>query len=284
MTKRQLIALLAELGVRPNRKLGQNFLVDNNLLDAIVRDARPLPGERILEIGPGTGSLTRRLLAAGCQVSAVELDRRLANYLRAAFSDEPRLRLTEADACKVDYDALMGPGAYRCIANLPYAGSSVMLAKMTELRNPPREMSVLLQLEMAARLAAAPGGKDFGALTVCVQLVYCVQQLRTIPAAVFHPSPEVDSALVRMILRQPQWSQPRRAMALEIARIGFSQRRKKMLSLLSRRFGRECVCAAFAELNIDADLRAERMTVPGFVDLAGCLMEKSPAYFRDTRS
>ena len=156
MTKKELLAVLAELDLHPSRRLGQSFMVDPNMLDAIVRDAAPVAGEAVLEIGPGLGALTRRLLAAGCRVTAVELDRRLAAYLRRTFADSPGFRLVEGDACRLDLGSLMGE-AYRCVSNLPYASSSVILVRLAAADPPPLEIVALLQKEMAARLAAETG-------------------------------------------------------------------------------------------------------------------------------
>ncbi len=273
MTKKELVVLLDQLEIRPSRKLGQNFLVDTNLLNAIVRDAAPAPGENILEVGPGTGVLTRKLLEAGARVTSVEIDHRLAAYLREAFADQDTFRLIEADACKQNYDDVMGEAPYRCIANLPYASSSVLLAKMTELRNAPVDMFVLLQREMADRLGASPGTKQYGALSVTIGLCYSVKQLRSIPPNVFFPPPEVDSCLVRLCRHETAYPLCERELAHQLARIGFSQRRKKMLNLICKSFDRAVVTAAFARLGLSPDLRAEQLPVAGFVELAACLSE-----------
>jgi len=272
MTKRELTDLLRELGVRPNPRLGQNFLVDKNLLSAIVRDAAPRPGERVLEIGPGPGQLTRRLLAAGCHVTAVELDSRLAGYLAAAFAGEPRFRLVHGDACKIDLAALMGPDRYRVIANLPYSCSSVLLAQCSALPHPPEDLFVLLQQEMAARLTAAPGSKAYGVLTVSVGITYSVARRRTIPPSVFHPAPEVDSASVQLQQREPLPDTALRSLALRIARAGFAQRRKKMRGRLTEVWDPAVIESAYAALNLAPGLRAEELSISGYLALARQLL------------
>lgn len=271
MTKTELLTLLGELEVHPSRALGQNFLIDANLLDWTVRTAAPCAGEPLLEIGAGTGVLTARLLDAGAQVLAVEIDRRLAAYLRRRFADNPNLRLVEGDACDLDYDTHLGAAPYRCIANLPYAVSSVVIAHLLELRNPPRELFVLLQVEMAERLQAGPGSKAYGALSVLVQLDYQVKILRRVSPAVFFPAPEVGSAYVRFQRRPEPVSPGLRRQVRTLARLGFGQRRKQFRKLLCAQFAVTAVTAAFARLGLPADVRAEALPVETFKALAAAL-------------
>jgi len=136
MKKAELCALFERLGLHPSRKLGQNFLVDVNLLEAMVRDAAPMAGERILEIGPGAGTMTEKLLESGCDLTAVEIDYRLVSWLRERFAGKSNFRLLEGDACKLDYQQIFGEAPYRCIANLPYSCGSVFLANISEQPNP----------------------------------------------------------------------------------------------------------------------------------------------------
>jgi 16S rRNA (adenine1518-N6/adenine1519-N6)-dimethyltransferase len=275
MTKNELLQVLASLDLTPSRRLGQNFLIDQNLLAAMMRNAEPRPGEAILEIGPGTGVLTRKLLEAGCRLTAVEFDRRLASYLKTELGSHENFRLIEGDACRVDIDELMGTEPYRCIANLPYSSSTVLLGKALELDNPPREFFVLLQREMAERLAAVPGTKAYGALTVRIQLCYNVSLVRKIPPEVFFPPPAVESAYVRLTLKEGLQEKPFRTFAGQLVRAGFSQRRKKMLRLLQGKFGGGRLPEVFAEQGISADARAESLSVEQFRALAETLFAKA---------
>jgi 16S rRNA (adenine1518-N6/adenine1519-N6)-dimethyltransferase len=275
MKKHELLPLLETLGVFPSRKLGQNFLIDANMLDAMVRDAAPKEGESILEVGPGTGVLTRRLLAAGCRVTAVEFDHRLSAYLNGALGTDPRLRLVQADACKLNYDELMGSGPWRCIANLPYSCSSVFLAKAIEAVNPPSELFVLLQLEMARRLAAKERTPDYGALTVMLQMLYQVEIVRRVPGSVFYPPPDVDSAFVAMRRRPDALSGPVRLTAVRVAKLGFGHRRKKLARLLEEAAAPETIANAFAALGISPDARAEELPVDLWPKLAARLVPES---------
>jgi 16S rRNA (adenine1518-N6/adenine1519-N6)-dimethyltransferase len=268
----ELRGLLASLGVHPSRGLGQNFLVDGNMLEALVRHAAPSPGQVVLEVGPGTGLLTARLLAAGCQVTAIELDHRLAAYLRQRFAGESGFRLIEEDACRADYPKLFGAAPFRCIANLPYSCSTPFLAAMAELDHAPTDLHVLLQREMAERLAAAPGTPDYGAVSVRVQLRYSVRVLRTVPAQVFWPPPAVASAFARFELLPEGYPAAQRRLAGELAGVVFAQRRKQAAKLLARHLGD---AARAQELlrsaGLSPEARGEVFTVADFARLAACL-------------
>ena len=198
MTKYDILKILNKLDMHPSRKLGQNFLIDPNLLQAMVQDANPQADEQILEIGPGTGVLTRELLAAKAKVTSVELDHRLAGFLRDDLANFANFTIIEGDACRQDYDEIFTDQPYRCIANLPYACSSVLIAKLLATKNSPQEMYILLQKEMADRLAAVPGTKNYGALSVQVQLKYKVKTMRKVPKEVFLPPPDVGSSFVQL--------------------------------------------------------------------------------------
>ncbi len=271
MTKTELLHLLTRLDLQPSRRLGQNFLIDQNLLEAMVRLAAPKPGESILEVGPGTGVLTRHLLAAGSNVTAVEFDHRLAAYLRDEFQEAGNFRLVEADACRLNYDDLMGPDPYRCIANLPYAASSVLLANFLALCNPPVEMFVLLQREMAERLAAPPATKDYGALSVRIQMIYQVAIARRVPPSVFFPPPAVESAYVHLRLRDTLPTLEFRKSAATIVRAAFSQRRKKLINLLKPHADAGRLERCFSDLGLPDDVRAEAVSVPIFQQLVEAL-------------
>lgn len=268
MRKQELMPILAELGVQPSRRLGQNFLVDKNMLDAMIRDASPQRDEFVLEIGPGTGVLTQRLIDAGCRLTAVEFDHRLAGYLRQRFADVEHFRLIEGDACKQNYDELMPHQTWRCIANLPYACSSVFIARLLEGRFLPQELWVLLQYEMGRRLAAEVGSADYGALTVQVQLFYDVEIARKVPPGVFYPPPEVDSAYVCLRRKKDEMKREEIELAILLAKTGFSQRRKKLCRLLEKLYSREVIATVFANMGLAEDIRAEKLSPSDWIVLA----------------
>ncbi|MBP5672147.1 MAG: ribosomal RNA small subunit methyltransferase A [Victivallales bacterium] len=275
MNKSELLALMERLEIHPSRRLGQNFLMDPNMLDSLVRIAGVAAGDSVLEVGPGTGVLTERMLSAGARVQAVELDHRLAQYLREErFKGVDGFSLLEADACKTDFDELMGESPFRCIANLPYSCSSQLLASLSGMRNPPQDIHVLLQKEMADRLVAKSGTKEYGVLTVRLGLLYEISVMKTIPKNVFFPPPEVTSAFVRMKLRAERPSREIFASVSHVAGLAFSQRRKKSCRMLEPEYGAERVAAAFAAAGLPEDVRADGITPKAYVRLGMELMSK----------
>jgi 16S rRNA (adenine1518-N6/adenine1519-N6)-dimethyltransferase len=278
MTKRELIDVLAAIGVRPSRKLGQNFLIDPNMLDALVRDAAPRPGQTVLEVGPGTGTLTRRLLEAGCRVVAVELDARLHDYLSSELGAHPHLTLVRGDACRIDLETYVGTQPYRCIANLPYSSSSVFLAHVMNSANMPTDMALLLQREMADRLAAQPATSNYGALSVRVQIRYQVDIVRKVPPQVFFPAPEVESAYARLAGINPQLPKSRQLSVDKLTKCAFQQRRKKLLRTLAKVAPIDILTEAFETLEIPQNSRPEELTPDNFAALAACLESHSIPY------
>lgn len=272
MKKAELCALFERLGLHPSRKLGQNFLVDTNLLEALVRDAALLPGERILEIGPGAGTLTEKLLSSLCQVTAVEIDHRLASWLRERFAGESNFTLLEGDACKLNYQQILGDAPYRCIANLPYSCASVFLANISEQANPPQEMFVLLQKEMGDRLVAGAGSKDYGVLSVRLAWRYQVTMLRTISPKVFFPEPEVTSAFLKLRLKENLPPSEILKAASRIAGCAFSQRRKKAAKLLQALFPAPLLNDAFLRLGLSLEARAENLSPDHYLKLAEIML------------
>jgi len=275
MNKSELLALLERLEIHPSRRLGQNFLIDPNMLDSLVRSAGVVQGDTILEIGPGTGTLTERMLAAGARVQAIELDHRLAGYLRdERFKDDKAFSLLEADACRTDLDRLMGEAPFRCVANLPYSCSSQLLASLTSMTNQPQDIHVLLQKEMADRLTAKAGTKEYGVLTVRLGLLYEISTVKTIPKNVFFPPPEVVSAFVRMRLRPKRPPRDVMASVSHVAGLAFGQRRKKTCRMLEPEYGAERVAAAFAAASLTEDVRADAITPQAYVRLGMELMKQ----------
>ena len=272
MNKAELLALLATMDIKPSRKLGQNFLLDPNLLDSMVRLAEVQSGQRILEIGPGTGALTERLLAADVDLTAIELDHRLAAYLQGRFGGRTGFRLVEADACKTDLDEVMGAEPFRCIANLPYSCSSQLLAGLASMANPPADIYCLLQKEMAERLSAREGTKEYGVLTVRLGLRYRTSIVKTIDPKVFFPPPEVTSAFTHLEKLPVQPDGALVQAASRIAGIAFAQRRKKSRKLLAAEFPEDAVAKAFAACSLPEDTRADDISVAAYAALAKELM------------
>ena len=271
MNKEKLLKTLESMDMRPGRGLGQNFLQDNNLLEYIVRSAGIGEGDKILETGPGFGVLTELMLAKGADVTAIEYDHRLADYLRKNF-DGKNFHLIEADACKVDLVELTSKfDKYYAVANLPYAISSVFIARLLELANPPEKMVFMLQKEMGQRLAAVPGIKNYGSLSVRTQLLYDVKILRVVPPEVFYPPPKVDSAIVEFVLKSELPSPKLVKHLSKLVKHAFEQRRKQMGKVLGKIYGREKIEEAFAKLDMPLEIRPDKLSVADFVKLTDTL-------------
>lgn len=273
MKNAEMNLLLSAAGVRPNRKLGQNFLIDENFLDWIVRESGAAQGVNILEVGPGFGALTRRMLALGATVTAVEFDRRIAEWLRQNLSPAG-LNLIEGDACRVRLDEIYPDAPYRFVSNLPYSAGTIVVANLLDSGNPPEEMLIMLQKEVALRLAAEPGTGDYGALSVRVQTLYEAQPMRIAPPEMFHPRPEVDSCVIRLKrLADPPSAEYRKKLS-RIVRLAFGQRRKKMIKQLAGTFGRDVMDEIYREVGLPEDIRAERVSVVQFRRITDLLLDR----------
>ena len=260
---------LKEIGVSPVKTLGQNFLHDQNLARWIVDQAQITPEDYVVEIGPGLGALTRFLLEKGAHVLAIEKDARLANFLRSRFEDK-RLEIVNADALKFDPRVLFAHRCVKLIGNLPYNISSPLLLKFLEYPSPICLHVLTLQKEMAMRLSASSCTRDYGALTLGVQLHHHVKYLRSVPANVFLPRPDVDSAVVRFAPRDPlELPEHDDELLLKLIRIGFSQRRKQVRKLLREYAGDWNAIASC--LNIDPNARAEELSLLRWIALANCV-------------
>ncbi len=274
MNKRELFSALDSIGMRPGRGLGQNFLLDNNLLDSIVRLANPVPDEVILEVGPGFGVLTRKLLETGADVYAVEFDHRIAEYLRKHL-EANNFHLLEADACRVNYRVFLPAGRpFRVIANLPYSISTIFIARMLELQEPPEGMLLMLQREMGERLVATPGSKEYGAISVRVQLSYQVTLAKVVPPEVFFPPPEVESALVafQRLRRDGLNSEVYRKLP-GVVKTVFAQRRKQLGKLLGQNYGKPKGIDALAKLGLSPEIRPDKLTVEQYIQLTRLLFD-----------
>jgi 16S rRNA (adenine1518-N6/adenine1519-N6)-dimethyltransferase len=250
---------LRAFGIRPNRELGQNFLIDDNILRVIGSAAELQSDDVVLEVGGGLGVLSEFLAPEVSHLHVVEVDSALEWPLREAIEPFANTTLYLGDAVKLDFGAL-DPLPNKVVANLPYGvAATVLLKSIAEL--PRAELLVaMVQREVADRFAASPGGKSYGATSVLAQLACDVRLLRKVPRTVFHPEPNVDSALV--VLRRRAAAPPGELVALVHA--GFAHRRKAMAGSLALTPGapddiRDATRAALEELGHPADARAERL-------------------------
>lgn len=225
--------LLTELEHFPNKKLGQNFLIDGNIVRKSIELAEIGPNSQVVEIGPGLGTLTRAILATGASLYAVERDSTLAAYLRTHLIPEhPNLHLTEGDCLDHPRAALPPENtAFKVVANLPYAVSTPWLDAVIS-EQPPERMVLMLQKEAGDRYAAGPGSKSFGAISICLQSAYTVHSKHLVAAQCFHPAPKVDSVLLRLDKKPDaiHFSTSARDCIRQI----FTQRRKQLGALCKR--------------------------------------------------
>jgi 16S rRNA (adenine1518-N6/adenine1519-N6)-dimethyltransferase len=262
----EINATLEEIRVSPVKTLGQNFLHDQNLARWIVDQAELTSRDYVVEIGPGLGALTEFALAKGARVLALEKDERLATFLHEKFHDQP-LEVVHTDALNFDVRTLYSQPQVKLLGNLPYYISSQLLLTFLEYPSPISLWLLMLQKELARRLSATPATRDYGALTLQVQLHYQVEYLRTVPASVFLPRPEVDSAIVRLRPRDPtDLPECDDKLTMKLVRRGFSQRRKQLQNLL-RGHVPDWDAAAHA-LGFGPKARAEELSLLQWIGLA----------------
>lgn len=263
-------ALLQARGIRPNRVLGQNFLIDQNILGILLEAAQLDAGDIVLEIGPGLGVLTEPLLARAGRVIAVEKDRALHDVLVERHGGDPRLELLHADIMDVALPDLMARGVTKVVANLPYAVGTRILVDLFEQRPAPRRYVVTVQKEVARRLAARTGGADYGLLSLLAQLDHEVGILRTVSPTCFFPPPQIDSAIVVLQrLEAPRFPVRDRARFKALLKQAFSQRRKQIGTTL-RGFAPDAG-AALAAAGIPPRERPENIALEAWCRLAGAL-------------
>ncbi len=260
---------LDELGLRPSKSLGQNFLHDQNLARAIAATAVPDRAPFAVEIGPGLGALTLPLMERCDRLLLVEKDARLAAWLAARLPAD-RVEVCHADAVGFDWRPLMQHGPIPLVGNLPYYATSPILRNFLQPCSPVNRAIFAVQAEFADRLAAAPDSPDYSALTVRMQRLWAVRRERPLPPSVFHPEPGIDSALVVLERRPSRHFPPVRAAFFDgLVQRGFSQRRKQLRSLLG--IGREVWTAWCDKAGLPSTARAENLPVELWIDLARTL-------------
>ena len=255
----------------PRKALGQHFLVDHNIVRKIVRLAELQPGETVLEIGPGRGILTESLLEASGFVVAIEVDAALCAHLRATLGDRPNFTLIEGDALTYDYAQV--PGPFLVVANLPYYISTPLLFRLLREQQRVDRLVLMLQEEVAARLVAVPGGKDYGALSIAAQFYCEVRQAFKVPATCFRPKPQVGSAVVALTpLPRPRVAVHDEVLFFKVVRAGFAHRRKALVnSLRDEGFEAAKTSTALAQTGIDPRRRAESLSLSEFAALTEAL-------------
>lgn len=278
-------ALCEALGIRPTKTLGQNFVHDAGTVRRIVRAAQVQAGETVLEIGPGLGSLTLAILEAGASVLAVEIDPSLARAVPVTVADRMpgaagRLRVVQADALTIDGPAALGlapgdPLPTRLVANLPYNVAVPVLLTLLRALPSLESVTVMVQAEVASRLAAEPGSRTYGVPSVKTAWYADARRTLTIGRTVFWPVPNVDSALVQLQRREPPSTSATREQVFAVIDAAFAQRRKTLRKALAPLAGSpDAAEAALRAAGIDPTLRGERLDVAAFATLAEHLAQQ----------
>lgn len=272
MNLSEMRALLDEHGIQLTKSLGQNFLHDGNQLRRIAAAGEIKPGDKLLEIGPGLGPLTELLLENGNEVIAIEKDNRLIPLLQSRFGHLKNFSLLHADALKVVEDQTRDWHDWKLVANLPYSVASPILVELAHNPEKPERLVATLQLEVAQRLMAETDSDDYGILTLLVQLHYRPVSLFKIPPKCFFPAPDVDSACITLLRRDTPLLPVELVPKFErVVKTAFSQRRKMMLKLLKQNWPVEQLEAAFSQLGLSPQIRAEKVTLEQFAALTQAL-------------
>lgn len=273
--------ILARHGLRPNKQLGQNFLVDENILKKIIAAAELGPEDTVLEIGPGIGVLTGPLAEVARQVIAVEIDKGLIPVLEENLAAYANVKIIWGDILKVEQGELLAAATtpFKVVANLPYYITSPVIMALLTGPLPLERLVLMVQREVARRLTAAPGSKDYGVLSVAVQYYTQPEMVAQVPRTVFYPRPDVDSAVVLLKMRpSPAVVVGDEALFFRLVRGAFGQRRKTLLNSLRGEFGgqysREELVSFLQAAGIDPSRRGETLTLEEFAALARIISNK----------
>ena len=271
-------------GLRHKKSLGQNFIIEANIIEKIIKAAKLTKQDIVVEVGPGLGALTQGLANAAGRVLAVEIDQKLVPVLRELFSDTPNIIIHSGDALKTDFNALTRPlraGAdynegFVVVANLPYYITTPLMMHFLESNFPWRRQILMVQKEVAERVMAKAGTKEYGALSLAVQYRAGVEIAFTVPPNVFYPKPKVDSAvMVLKKLSEPGAKVKDEKLFFAVIKAAFGQRRKTLNNALAAGLGIEKaeLARVFAEACIDGGRRGETLTIQEFAVLANLLYQ-----------
>ncbi len=262
--------ILKHFGLKASHRLGQNFLIAPAVVEGILSAAEIQPGDRVLEIGPGIGTLTQALAEAGAWVTAVELDKKLPAVLAETLKGCDNVTIVSGDILKVDIEGLMGGEPFKVVANLPYYITTPILLALLEKKLNISLIVTMVQKEVAERMTAPPGGKDYGALSVAVQYYTEPDIVLTVPPKSFYPAPEVDSVVIRCRRRaEPPVECRDEKMFFRVARASFGQRRKTLINALKGAgFLQEDIDRAVSRAGIDPGRRGETLSLEEFARLA----------------
>lgn len=267
--------ILQRFGIHMSKRLGQNFLIDANIVQGIVDAANVQENDRVLEIGPGIGTLTQALAETGAEVTCVELDKRLPEVLAHTLDAYDNVRVIQGDILKVNIPEIMGDKPFKVVANLPYYITTPIIMALLEKHLPITDIVVMVQKEVAERMAAQPGGKIYGALSVAVQYYTVPEIALYVPPRSFMPPPEVDSVVVNCKVRQiPAVELIDEKMFFRVVKAAFGQRRKTLNNALkSMGVDKNIIADVLDKAGIEATRRGETLTMEEFGAIANILAQ-----------
>lgn len=266
--------ILKAFNLHATKKFGQNFLVDANIVRGIVDSAEAGPGDKILEIGPGIGTLTQGLAESGAEVIAVEIDKKLPAVLAETLKGYDNVTIVPGDILKVNIREIMGEGPFKVAANLPYYITTPILMALLEQHLPITHIVTMVQKEVAERMVAKPGSRIYGALSVAVQYYTEPHIAYDVPPRSFIPAPEVDSVVIACKVREtPAVAVKDEKIFFRVVKAAFGQRRKTISNAMKGAgFDKEQIAAAFEKAGIDAGRRGETFSLEEFGRLADALV------------
>ena len=256
--------------IKMSKKLGQNFLIKRGIVDEIVHAAELTPGEPVLEVGPGIGTLTQGLAQSGADVTAIELDRRLLEVLDTTLASYDNVRIVHGDVLKLDVPTIMNHKPFKVVANLPYYITTPIIMSLLESKLPIERLVVMVQKEVALRMVAKPGTKDYGALSVAVQYYTEPDIVLDVPPKSFLPAPAVTSSVIRCVLRdKPPVDVIDEKLFFRVVKAGFAQRRKTFANTMKTTgLSKDRIEELLVKANIDGQRRGETFTLQEFADVA----------------
>lgn len=256
--------------IKMSKKLGQNFLIKRGIVDEIVKAADLQEGEPVLEIGPGIGTLTQGLAQSGANVTAIELDTRLLEVLDTTLAQYSNVTIVHGDVLKLDVPSIMNNEPFKVVANLPYYITTPIIMSLLESRLPIERLVVMVQKEVALRMVAKPGTKDYGALSVAVQYYTKPDIVLDVPPKSFLPAPAVTSSVICCVLRdKPPVDVVDEKLFFRVVKAGFAQRRKTFANTMKTTgLSKDRIEELLAKANIDGQRRGETFNLQEFADVA----------------
>lgn len=273
--------LVKRHGFKFTKSLGQNFLIDDNIVDKIVAGAGIGPSDKIIEVGPGIGTLTREMASRAGALMAVEIDKNLIPILADTLGDFENVKIVNEDIIKADIRGLidenLSGGPVKLVANLPYYITTPIIMRLLEEDINVTDIVVMVQKEVAERMNAQPGGKDFGALSVAVQFYCDTEIIAKVPRHLFVPQPNVDSIVIALRVRpERKYRVDNEDLFFKVAKAAFGQRRKTLLNSIASmgNLSKDMVKEALEEAGIDPKRRGETLSLDEFANLSNVIGNK----------